>query len=654
MSNVRRVLRHPEPCPSWPPPGILARVIRRLAPVCGLALLLTACSGPEDDGLDDAASALASALAGQSLDGVTLTDPAAAGSFAELVEPLTEYEVTVDAQEVTRAEDGGAASVELAWSWTIEDHEWAYTTTAELVEQEDDGGWAVTWQPDVLAPGLTEGARLEVSRTLPERADVLGADGEVIVTERPVGRYGLDKTLVEAEEVGERAEEVAEALGIDPAAFRERAEAMGPRAFVEAIVLRPEDAEDVGEDFADIPGARVVEDAIPLAPTREFARELLGRVGPATAEVVEASEGRVRAGDEVGLSGLQAAFEDQLRGTPDIAVAAVDAADTRRTLFEGEGTEPEDLRLTLDVGVQQTAEEVLYSSEDTEGSASAIVALRPSTGEVLAAANGPGNEGLNAATAGQYAPGSTFKVVTSLALLRAGLAPDDAVTCSETLTVDGREFTNYDDYPASALGEVPFRTALAHSCNTALMDQRDLLEDGDLAAAAEALGIGVERELGFPAYLGQVPEPESETERAASLIGQGRVLASPLAMATVAASVQAGHAVLPQLVADAAPESAEPAQPLTEEEAEQLRELMRGVVTEGSGIALDDVPGEPVLAKTGTAEYGNPDDDGAHETHTWMIAAQGDLAVAVLVETGVSGAQTAGPILEELLTALAD
>ncbi|WP_454084271.1 penicillin-binding transpeptidase domain-containing protein [Georgenia sp. Marseille-Q6866] len=629
-------------------------MIRRLAPVCGLALLLTACSGPEDDGLDDAASALASALAGQSLDGVTLTDPAAAGSFAELVEPLTEYEVTVDAQEVTRAEDGGAASVELAWSWTIEDHEWAYTTTAELVEQEDDGGWAVTWQPDVLAPGLTEGARLEVSRTLPERADVLGADGEVIVTERPVGRYGLDKTLVEAEEVGERAEEVAEALGIDPAAFRERAEAMGPRAFVEAIVLRPEDAEDVGEDFADIPGARVVEDAIPLAPTREFARELLGRVGPATAEVVEASEGRVRAGDEVGLSGLQAAFEDQLRGTPDIAVAAVDAADTRRTLFEGEGTEPEDLRLTLDVGVQQTAEEVLYSSEDTEGSASAIVALRPSTGEVLAAANGPGNEGLNAATAGQYAPGSTFKVVTSLALLRAGLAPDDAVTCSETLTVDGREFTNYDDYPASALGEVPFRTALAHSCNTALMDQRDLLEDGDLAAAAEALGIGVERELGFPAYLGQVPEPESETERAASLIGQGRVLASPLAMATVAASVQAGHAVLPQLVADAAPESAEPAQPLTEEEAEQLRELMRGVVTEGSGIALDDVPGEPVLAKTGTAEYGNPDDDGAHETHTWMIAAQGDLAVAVLVETGVSGAQTAGPILEELLTALAD
>lgn len=630
-------------------------MIRRTAAACALALLLTACSGPEDDGLDDAASALAAALAGQSLDGVTLTDAAAAESFAELVAPLAGYDVAVEAQEVTRAEDDGGATVDLAWSWTVEDHEWAYTTTAELVEPEDDGGWAVAWQPDVLAPGLTDGERLEVSRTLSARADVLGAGDEVIVTERPVGRYGLDKTLIEPEEVGERAEEVAEALGVDAAAFRERAEAMGPRAFVEAIVLRPEDAEDaVGEDFADIPGARVVEDAIPLAPTREFARELLGRVGPATAEVVEASEGRVRAGDEVGLSGLQAAFEDQLRGTPDVRVAAVDAADTRRTLFDGQGAEPQDLRLTLDVDVQQAAEEILYSSEDTEGTASAIVALRPSTGEVLAAANGPGNEGLNAATAGQYAPGSTFKVVTSLALLRAGLTPDDVVECPESLTVDGRVFTNYDDYPASALGEVPFRTALAQSCNTALMGQRDLLEDGDLAAAAEALGLGVERDLGFPAYLGQVPAPESETERAASLIGQGRVLASPLAMATVAASVQAGHAVLPQLVADAIPEAVEPAQPLTEEEAAQLRELMRGVVTEGSGIALDDVPGEPVLAKTGTAEYGTPDDDGAHETHTWMVAAQGDLAVAVLVETGVSGARTAAPILEELLTALAD
>jgi cell division protein FtsI/penicillin-binding protein 2 len=74
--------------------------------------------------------------------------------------------------------------------------------------------------------------------------------------------------------------------------------------------------------------------------------------------------------------------------------------------------------------------------------------------------------------------------------------------------------------------------------------------------------------------------------------------------------------------------------------------MLRAVVTQGSGTSLADVPGPPVLAKTGTAEYGvGP----ALDTHAWMIAAHGDLAVAVFVETGESGSRTAGPILEEFL-----
>ena len=75
---------------------------------------------------------------------------------------------------------------------------------------------------------------------------------------------------------------------------------------------------------------------------------------------------------------------------------------------------------------------------------------------------------------------------------------------------------------------------------------------------------------------------------------------------------------------------------------------MRAVVTTGSGRFLQDVPGE-VGAKTGTAEYGEPDASGALPTHTWMIATRGDLAVAVFVETGVSGSTTAGPLLEAFL-----
>ena len=79
-----------------------------------------------------------------------------------------------------------------------------------------------------------------------------------------------------------------------------------------------------------------------------------------------------------------------------------------------------------------------------------------------------------------------------------------------------------------------------------------------------------------------------------------------------------------------------------------LRGLLRGVVDTGSGRFLLDVPGV-TGAKTGTAEYGEPDASGELATHAWMIATRGDLAVAVFVETGVSGSQTAGPVLEAFL-----
>jgi cell division protein FtsI/penicillin-binding protein 2 len=217
------------------------------------------------------------------------------------------------------------------------------------------------------------------------------------------------------------------------------------------------------------------------------------------------------------------------------------------------------------------------------------------------------------------------------------------------VTVDGKSFENYDDYPASQLGRITLREAVAYSCNTAFLSSRERLGDGDLADAAASLGFGVDQDLGFPAYFREVPPPRSETEAAAGLIGHGTVLASPLAMATVAASVQAGRTVVPHLLEGFEP-SADPATPLTPDEAGSLRELMRAVVTEGSGSFLGDVPGS-VGAKTGTAEYGEPGPDGEPATHAWMIATRADLAVAVFVETGESGSSTAGPLLERFLDA---
>lgn len=609
----------------------------------------SACSVLDRDDGDpagDLAHDLAAALSQHTLGNVPLGTEGDRAAFAELVSPLDEVPVSVTVSSVEVVEEDGRADATLAWSWAVSpDAPWDYETSVVLTQ--DGDAWTVQWSPDDLAPDLAEGDTLGLRTLSPSRGDITGAGGVALVTERPVLRYGLDKTKVEGPQVARSARRIARILDVDPASYAERAEEMGAEAFVEAIVLREDDALDVLPAFRKVPGALAVRDTLPLAPTREFAAALLGRVGPATAEIVEGADGAIVAGDEVGLSGLQARYDDQLRGVPGTAVVARDEDEVLRTLFEVPAVDGTDLVTTLDTDLQQRAETALATLGE-DAPAAALVAIRPSDGTVLAAANGAGAAGADLASTGQYAPGSTFKVVSALALLRNGLGVDDVVACPPTTVVDGRSFKNYDDFPASSIGDITLAQAVAQSCNTAFIGNADRLGDGDLAAAAQALGLGTDHDLGFPVYFGQVPPAETETGAAADTIGQGTVLASPFAMAAVAASVSAGRTVLPVLLPEHAVEQTAIEQPLTPGEGATLRGLMRGVVTTGSGRFLLGVPGE-VGAKTGTAEYGEPDPAGDLPTHAWMIATRGDLAVAVFVETGVSGSQTAGPVLEAFL-----
>lgn len=619
-------------------------MLRRLS--LGLVSLL-ACTSCVLLGQNDAkalAQDLAEAMSAHSLADIPLTRDSDRDRYAQLVAPLDDETVNVTVAEVdVRDAD---AEVTLHWDWSFPRKAWRYTSTVQLV---DDGNrWEVDWAPSALEPSLQDGDRLGLFTLDGARGRFLGQGGVPLVTERPVLRYGLDKTKVKPRQVVASAQRIAEALDIDVAAYVSKVRAAGPEAFVEALVVRVEDArESIDPHYAEIQGAAALEDEMPLAPTRDFAAELFGRVGPATAEIIEESGGEIEAGDVVGTSGLQARYEDQLAGESGIEVVAVGADGQRRRLFRVAADRGRDLSTTIDPDLQIRAEEALATLGE-EGPRSALVAVRPSDGRILAVANGPGNGGLDVATAGQYAPGSTFKIVTALALLRAGVEPDDVLSCTDTVEVDGRWFENYDDYPVSEIGDITFTSAIAHSCNTALIAARDQLESKDLAQAAAALGLGVDHDLGFPAYFGQVPAASGETEHAASLIGQGKVLASPMVMAAVAASVEAGRTVVPTLLPDHSVNPHKAEVPLTDAESETLRGLMRAVVTEGSGTFLADIPGE-VGAKTGTAEYGTPGPDGSLATHAWMIATHGDLAVAVFVETGQSGSGTAGPILEAFL-----
>ncbi|MGA8245480.1 MAG: penicillin-binding transpeptidase domain-containing protein, partial [Nocardioides sp.] len=538
------------------------------------------------------------------------------------------------------AQDGDStATATLSWSWPLGGG-WSYRSTAPM--RLDGDTWRVTWSPRIVEPSLDGSSTLEATTVEAKRGDILGPGGVGLVTDRPVVRFGVDRTKVGASTALDSARRLARLVGIDVASYVEQVKASGPRAFIQAIVFRKEDAPSslVGRATA-IKGVDALSGEMPLGITKEFAAPILGTVGPVTADMIKQDPGGYQVGDVAGLSGLEARYDAQLRGTPGVRVDAVGADGKRHPVFETRPVAGTPLRLTMVPRLQLLAERIL----STVGPASAIVAIRPSTGAILAAANGPGNHGYNDATYGRFAPGSTFKTVDSLALAEKGVTPQSTVDCPTSVDVNGKVFTNDSFYPPSANGRITLATALADSCNTAFINERTHLGDHDLVDAAATLGMGVDHDLGFPAYFGNVVPPASETEKAADMIGQGRILASPMTMATVLASVVAGKTVVPRLITSVNP-AATPATALTAQQDATLKTLLRGVVTRGTGIGLRDVPGPPVIAKTGTAEF---DRGGKRLTHAWMIGAQGDLAVCAFVDVGTTGSGTAGPLLEQFL-----
>ncbi len=603
-------------------------------------LVLSGCSlssGPSPDG---AAKKAAAELSAEKLTDAAWQGAAAAQTaYAKVVSGM---DVKPQVQLVSTKTTGDHATAKLSWTWPVGAPGWTYTTSATMTKTGDT--WSMEWSPSLVSANLGATDRLRQTRVPGVRGDILGAGGAPIVKPRPVLRFGLNKAVLKPTTVPVSAKALADLVGIDAKGYVKLAKETGPKAFVPAIIFREgEVPAAVQAHYLQIKGAVALHDKLPLAPTKGFAAALLGTVGPATAEIVKQTKGRVVAGDDTGLSGLQARYDEQLAGQAGGRVDLVAADGKATSLFQAPAVNGKPVQITLVPRMQQLAEQALART----GPASALVAIKPSTGAIVAAASGPGSKGYNTATYGQYAPGSTFKMIDSLALLRSGLTPSSPVTCTTSLTVNGKKFTNDSEYPAGKVGRITLTDALANSCNTAFISQHGRLKGGDLQQAAAALGFGVDHNVGFPAYFGQIPAPASEVEKAADMIGQGKVLASPMAIATVMSSILAGHAVVPHLV-DGQTATAQPAHPLTAAEAAKLRSMLRAVVTEptGTGHGLADLPGAPAIAKTGTAEFGTKP---PLPTHAWMVAGRGDLAVAVFVDQGHTGAGVAGPILETFL-----
>ena len=366
------------------------------------------------------------------------TPPPPTSSSRTFSRHWTRHKPTVEAGDLTL--DGDTASVPLNYTWKIgarvEIHR-----SAEL--QEVRGQVADGLEPGNPGARTSPTARSSAKApSRPQRADILGAGDAPLVTYRPVVNVGIDKPQLGTADPADVRHQARRTGGGGPRRLRPAGEGLRRGSLCprhHPAGRRPHRHQRADRGHPRRP--RHSRTRCRWRPAGPSPAPCSATVGEATAEQIEASEGALTAGDVTGIGGLQQQYDDQLRGT-DAVVIRAQRADLTREQIQSAATDPRRVLFEVAPTAGHTAENhpgprACRPSRRPRwpdvGPASAIVALRPSTGAVLAAASGPGSNGYNTAMLGQYAPGSIFKMVDSLAMFRNGLTPDSKVECTPTL-----------------------------------------------------------------------------------------------------------------------------------------------------------------------------------------------------------------------------
>jgi Penicillin binding protein transpeptidase domain/NTF2-like N-terminal transpeptidase domain/Penicillin-binding Protein dimerisation domain len=416
-------------------------------------------------------------------------------------------------------------------------------------------------------------------------------------------------------------------------------------------------------------------DGTPLAEGPAVARlqpvsgasAVVGEVGapPAEEERAMATEG-FPPGSLTGNSGLELAFNDRLAGIPGGQLLAVRAGEegslrAGRVLASSEPQPGEPVRTTIDPALQEAAVTALGN---LYGGVAVIDARK---GSVLALAG--------IAFSAPQPPGSTFKVITTVAALDAGLVKLSDTFPVETSNSDiGREIANSHDAPCGGT----FAQSFANSCNTVFAPLGVEVGGELLVETAEKFGFNSPPRLYDKATTAVVEPPPStippdisdSVEVGESAIGQGRVLATPLQLATVSQVIASGGMRKPTPIAKD-PElqpKGRAVRVTSKETASTVRDLMIGVVESGTGVAAD-LPNVQVAGKTGTAELGpkalqpgqdsrDPasGDEPEQELDAWFTAfapaRDPRLAIGVMVVNAEGdGGEIAAPIASQVLSA---
>jgi penicillin-binding protein 2 len=533
------------------------------------------------------------------------------------------------------------------------------------------------------------------------RGRILDREGRVLVDNYPASSILLMRersTLLDPA----RMEGIARGLNLDPRDLKQSLERAARLPPFQPIVLKPsatlEDIAFVESHRLEYPELDILQVQQRSYPKHQVAAAMLGYVGEATEEMIAQPRSPYRPGDIVGQTGIEREYNSILTGRDGMRRVIVNSRGQEMgSMTTVKAQSGNDLRLTLDIDLQMTAEAALGERPG------AVVALDPRTGEVLAMVSHPSFDPndfaqridlktwqelnsdplkplMNKAIQAHLAPGSVFKVITAAAALETGtIKPSYTVYCPGLVTIYGHTYRDWVWSKGRGHGSVDLHRAIVVSCDVFFYTVGKLLGIEKLDYFARGFGLGARTGIDLPSEdPGLMPSPEwvrrvfkrpwwpGETISVA--IGQGAVAVTPLQLAyaiggiTWGGDFQRPHlAFRDQLLAlgKHPEEDTDRRFPLSERTVEVLSKGMWGVVNEdGTGIGARS-PGLDIAGKTGTAQVVSASlQDSARKVeyrdNAWFVgfspSSKPEIVVAVLVMQG-EHSTVAVPVARDIIKA---
>jgi cell division protein FtsI/penicillin-binding protein 2 len=511
-------------------------------------------------------------------------------------------------------------------------HQWTYTGSFGLVSR--GGRWLVNWKPSVIEPSLGPGDRLAVVTTFPQRGQVTDASGSPLAPESTVYHAGVYPGKLRSPRA--TAAGFSQATGLNSQQVLGQISAAPPRQFLSLLTLDPGSFATLWPNLSHVPGLTAQAGRARLFDSSEF--DEVGNVDTENSQAVVNAGEAYEPGATFGSNGLEEAYQDALAGTLSTRVIVVNAAGRQvKSLSESTGMAAHPVRTTISGKVQAAASRAIAALP----ASGEIVAVDSATGDILALA-GQNSGNLDLPPGGlldaQIQPGLTFTIVTAAALLSNGLQATSPLPCEGEASGGGQTVAYMPGQSSSST----FASDFASGCGTAFAAASTRLTPASLASAEKEFGVGASWNLPVSAFPGSASPAAGESGLAAQAVGSSGVKMSPLGMALVAATVDAGSGHSPVLMASDPVRSS--SLPMPADELSALRGLMRDAVQTGPASAAD-LSGISVYGQAGAVQTG------ASAWLSWFVGYRGSMAFAVL-ETGHTQSQAAASLAAAFLSSV--